>query len=126
MLVKFIKKCRWSFGERTKSFGVGNIKDINTKDAEDMIKHGYAVVCQKKHPTVTMESNSNESTKLDDKDRAKRSVFYEVKFTMPGLKQFCKDNGVVVKSNIHRTKPMIIEAILDFEKESGLIKEKNV
>lgn len=126
MFVKFIKKCLWSIDGRVKTFNVDNIKDIKEQDAKDMIKYGYAVAYQQKQTPNIIKSNHWKTEKLADKDRARRSIFYKVKFSLPALKQFCKNNGVIIKTNIHRTKSMIIEEILDFEKERGLIKEKNV
>lgn len=114
MLVKFIKYCPWSFGGRIVKFSEGIEKHVPDTDAFSMIENGYAVKVLPKKP-------------VEPREPGERYNFYSNKFSVNGLKAFCRENGLPIKSHIHQTKPKIINLILEFEEKNGLIitKENN-
>ncbi len=56
-----------------------------------------------------------------------RSSLYETQYTLGRLKDLCTANGIKLKPSLHRTKPDIIQLILEYEKNNNidLLKDNN-
>jgi len=112
MLVKILNKGHWPFSDgRITVYDEGILCDVERSEAERMIESGFAV----------REPTENQGRKPEPDSEAKREErfrLYEKRFSLAELKEFCKANGIPVKSK-HRTIPAIIGVILKREEENG-------
>ncbi|MGD8501542.1 MAG: hypothetical protein PVJ86_12890 [Phycisphaerales bacterium] len=118
MNVKFLKYCPWSYGGgRVRKYQAGTVHDIKDGDASEMIRCGYAEEFSEETPK-TNESDSEEKFDFEERRR-----FYR-RFSRSELIGVCRENIKEYMPSVHKNIPDLIDLILVYEENHGILKEK--